>query len=220
MISYNASVDLVIFDFDGTLVDTAPDLIRATNLYLESQGFEPLPDKKIRDEIGLGLKKLITEVYPSQESNAELHRQIESDFLAIYEREFLTSPQLYPGAMEFLVEWEGQVAIVSNKRQRFIQPILKKLDLADFPWVAVVGGDSYPNMKPHPEPFLAAINAAGASPESTIVVGDGYPDVQGAVALGSRCVAVEFGYTDADQLMDQGAWKKIAGFDELLPLLR
>lgn len=220
MISYDAPIDLVIFDFDGTLVDTAPDLIRATNLYLESQGFEPLPEDKIRNEIGMGLRKLITEVYPSQDGNVELHRQIETDFLAVYEREFLTSPQLYPGAMEFLTEWDQQVAIVSNKRRRFIDPILKKLGLADLPWAAIVGGDTYPNMKPHPEPFLAAIAAAGASPESTVIVGDGYPDVQGAVALGSRCVAVEFGYTDADNLIEQGAWKKIANFHELLPLLR
>lgn len=220
MILPRSPIDLVIFDFDGTLIDTAPDLIRATNLYLESQGFEPLPAAAIRNEIGMGLRKFIADIYPNHHHDEGKIKQIELDFLAIYEREYLTSPDPFPGVLQFLAEWDQKAAIVSNKRARFIQPILQKVGLDTYPWSAIIGGDTYPTMKPHPAPLLAAIEAAGATPETTLIVGDGFPDVHGALAVGSRCVAVEFGYTDADQLIAQGAWRRLASFDDLLPLIR
>lgn len=215
-----AEIDLVIFDFDGTLVDTAPDLIRATNLYLESQGIEPLSEARIRGEIGMGLRKLIVDVFPNLEEDEDsVKRRIETEFMAVYEKEFLRSPTLFAGVLDFLSEWDGKFAIVSNKRARYIHPILEKLDVHRLPWTSVIGGDTYPNMKPHPEPFMAAIAAAGATPESTLIVGDGTPDVRGALAIGSRCVAVEFGYTSAEELMSLGAWKTLPSFAQLLPLI-
>ncbi len=213
-------IELVIFDFDGTLVDTAPDLIRSTNFYLESEGLDTLPESTIRREIGMGLRKLIVSLHPDENKTEEQERRIEGDFLKIYEREFLHSPRVYEGLLEFLAEWDGQIAIVSNKRQRFIMPILKHLGLDAMPWVSVIGGDTYPNMKPHPEPFLGAIHAAGVTPEETLIVGDGSPDVLGAQAIGSRCVAVEFGYAPIDDLMALGAWRSIESFSDLLPLLK
>ncbi len=215
-----AKIQLVIFDFDGTLVDTAPDLIRATNLYLESQGFDALPEERIRGEIGMGLRKLIYDVYPAADQSDDLRRKIEGEFMAVYEREYLHSPKLFDGAREFLTEWDGQIAIVSNKRARYIHPILQKLDIHLLPWVSIVGGDTYPNMKPHPEPFLAAIHAAGCMPEETLIVGDGTPDVLGALAIGSPMLAVEHGYQEADQLIAFGAAGKIESFHELLPYIR
>jgi phosphoglycolate phosphatase len=214
-----AKVQLVIFDFDGTLVDTAPDLIRATNFYLEAQGFDTLPEERIRNEIGMGLRRLILDVYPDADKSDELKRKIETQFLATYDREYLHSPALFPGALDFLREWEGQIAIVSNKRSRYIHPILEKLEIHKLPWVSIIGGDTYPNMKPHPEPFLAAINTAGTTPEQTLIVGDGTPDVMGALAIGSPMVAVEHGYHDADQLIALGADGKIESFHDLLPYI-
>lgn len=211
---------LVLFDFDGTLVDTAPDLIRAANLYLKSKGMPELPEARIRAEIGMGLRQLILDLFPAEARDEELKRQIEQEFLAIYEQEYLRTPRLFDGAFEFLQEYDGQVAIVSNKRERFIKPILKHLGLDTHPWVRIVGGDTYSQMKPHPEPFLKVIEAAGVTPEETLIVGDGSPDVEGAVAIGSRAVAVSFGYTDVDELMGLGAWRAIESFHELLPLMK
>ncbi|HMN68707.1 MAG TPA: HAD-IA family hydrolase [Bdellovibrionales bacterium] len=215
-----AKIQLVIFDFDGTLVDTAPDLIRATNFYLESQGLDPIPEATVRAEIGMGLRKLILDVFPKEMQSEANRRRIEGDFLKIYEREYLHSPALFPGAREFLTEWEGAIAIVSNKRARFIHPILEKLGIHGLPWTRIIGGDTYPNMKPHPEPFLGAIQAAGVTPEETLIVGDGTPDVAGALALGSRCAAVAHGYQDIEELMDLGATDRLESFHELLPLIR
>lgn len=212
--------ELVIFDFDGTLVDTAPDIVRATNRFLEEQGFAALPEARIRAEIGNGLKRLLRDVYPRREGEplpdeSELYER----FTQVYEQEYLKSPVAFEGAIEFLHDWPGQIAIVSNKRERFMRPILEKLGMHTLPWAAIVGGDTFTRMKPHPEPFLFAMNAAGTEPESTVVVGDGIPDVQGAVNVGSRCVAVEFGYTSPEFLMDLGAWRRLSTFHELAHLL-
>ncbi|MGE3684008.1 MAG: HAD family hydrolase [Bdellovibrionales bacterium] len=215
-----AQIQLVCFDFDGTLVDTAPDLVRATNRYLEAKGFAPLPEALIRSEIGMGLRRMILDLYPNGPHSEEFRLQVEKEFTEAYEQEYLKASELFEGAREFLHEWEGQIAIVSNKRARFIHPILKKLQVDHLSWAQIVGGDTYPTMKPHPEPFLGAIQAAGVTPEETLIVGDGIPDVQGALNIGSRCVAVAFGYHPVGELMDLGATHRIESFYELLPLIR
>ncbi len=216
---FHSQIELVLFDFDGTLVDTAPDLVRATNLYLRSKGLEELPERRIRDEIGNGLRKLILDLYPVEGREEGFKERVEKEFLEIYEREYLVSPRLFDGAMAFLQGFTGRVAIVSNKRERFIRPILEKVGLLDFPWVRIVGGDTFDHMKPHPEPFLKVLAQAGVSPEETLIVGDGIPDIEGALNIGCRSVAVEFGYSSIDQLMALGAWRSIASYDELLPLI-
>lgn len=209
-----------MFDFDGTLVDTAPDLIRAANIYLKAEGLQELPEAAIRAEIGMGLRRLILDLFPLEDRNEALVKRIEREFVAVYEREMLKTPELFPGAMEFLTEWDGQVAIVSNKRERFIHAILEKLGLHQHPWVRVIGGDTYPNMKPHPEPFLGAMAAAGTTPENSLMVGDGTPDVEGSLAVGCRCLAVEFGYQQIDQLMALGAHDRIESLHDLLPYIQ
>lgn len=213
-------IQLVIFDFDGTLVDTAPDLIRAANLFLKAEGLEELSPDRIRGEIGLGLRRFILDLYPADQRNEKTLARIEKEFIGIYDKEFLNAPKLFEGALDFLAEWEGRIAIVSNKRTRFIHPILKKLGLNGLDWARIIGGDTYPNMKPHPEPLLGAMAAAGVEPGETVIVGDGSPDVQGAEAVGSRCVAVEWGYENVAELMELGAWRSIASFNELYPLIR
>ncbi len=217
---HNPKIQLVLFDFDGTLVDTAPDLIRSANLYLKSQNIEPISEGRIRREIGMGLRRLIVDIYPTENKDEEFRKRIEKEFIEVYEKEYLKSPRLFAGAYEFLHEFEGMVGIVSNKRERFIKPILKKLGLDTYPWVRIVGGDTYERMKPHPMPFIKVIEAAGLSPEETLIVGDGAPDVEGALAVGCRSVVVEFGYTPFEELMNIGGTYSIESYEELLPLIQ
>lgn len=212
-------IQLVLFDFDGTLVDTAPDLVRAANLYLKSKSMEPLNEAQIRNEIGMGLRRFIVEIYPEKNKDEEFRKRIEKEFIDVYEQEYLHSPRVFDGLREFLYEFDGQIGIVSNKRERFIRPILQKLELDKHPWVRIVGGDTYANMKPHPEPFLRVIEAAGVTPEETLIVGDGHPDVEGALAIGSPSVVVGFGYTSTEELMNLGGTYSIESYDELLPLI-
>ena len=214
-----AVISFVMFDFDGTLVDTAPDIVRATNMFLAQKGISPLPEARIRGEIGMGLRQLLRDVFPKADLSAAELALLHEEFTAVYEREYLTSPTLFPGAWEFLNEFGGQIAIVSNKRERFIRPMLAHLGLDRLAWSSIVGGDTLPQMKPHPLPFLHAMAQAGANPEESVLVGDGIPDVMGAVALGLPCVAVDFGYTDGEELMALGAHTLIEHYDQLLPKL-
>ncbi|MGE4130309.1 MAG: HAD family hydrolase [Bdellovibrionales bacterium] len=215
-----SKIQLVMFDFDGTLVDTAPDLIRATNRFLESKGVEALPESRIRREIGRGLKRLLAQVVPDELKKEENLPQLEKEFLEVYDQEVLNTPVLYEGALEFLEEYEGRIAILSNKRERFIKKILGHLGLDRLPWVGVIGGDTLANMKPHPEPFLHVLALAGLDPEEAVIVGDGQPDVVGALGVGMRSIAVDFGYTSSEELMGLGATYAIESFHELFPLLK
>lgn len=213
-------IQLVIFDFDGTLVDTAPDLIRTANIFLRSKGHQGLAPEAIRSEIGMGLVNLLKGIFPEGFINSRERSDVETEFRALYDSEYLTSPTLFDGAMEFLDAWHGQIAIVSNKKTKYIPPILDKLHVGHLPWRAIIGGDTFDVMKPHPQPFLAAMEAAQVDPEDTLIVGDGLPDIEGAMNVGCRSVAVEFGYTPINELMSLGAWKSIRSFYDLLPLIR
>jgi len=208
-------IQLVMFDFDGTLVDTAPDLIRSTNIFLESRGQQPLPEETIRSHIGFGLKNLMLESFPEALEHPAKVAEIEKEFLAIYDQQFLKTPELYPNAREFLETWNGDIAIVSNKRARYIHPILEHLKIDKLPWKAIIGGDTLAQMKPHPTPFLEAMKNAGTDRATTVMVGDGEPDVEGALAVGIHSIAVSFGYSSIERLVHLGANDTIDNFSEL-----
>ncbi len=214
-----SSIELVLLDFDGTLVDTAADIVRTTNLLLQSLNQPELPEAVIRGEIGYGVKNLMLETFPEHLRIQSHISQMERQFLEIYDREFLTSPTLYPGAREFLARWKGKAGILSNKRARYIRAILEKLELDAFPWTTIIGGDTFPQMKPHPHPFLEAMKISGTERANTVMVGDGHPDIEGAFAVGIRSVAVSFGYSPMQELVHLGATATINSFDELLPTL-
>ena len=214
------AIELVMLDFDGTLVDTAPDLIRATNRFLREQGFPEVPEKKLRDQIGFGLWVLVKEFLPDIAKDPIRVKSMEVRFLEIYEQEILHSPTFYPGALEFLRAWPGKIAIVSNKRSRFIHLLLQHLEIHTLPWSSVIGGDTFAQMKPHPMPFLEAMKKAGTDHAKTVMVGDGEPDIQGALAVGIRSVAVSFGYSPIEQLVHLGAHATIGDFSELSQILQ
>lgn len=212
-------IQLLLFDFDGTLVDTAPDLVRTTNLLLQAHGIRPLPGEAIRKEIGYGLKTLLRDTIPSALTDAEHFARLEAEFLQIYEYEMLKSPSVFPGAREFLEEWPGEVAIVSNKRVGHILPILKQVGLDRIAWSSIIGGDSFETMKPHARPFLEAMKQAGTDVAETLMVGDGEPDIEGASSLRMRSVAVSFGYSPIERLVHLGATTTIHHYSELRPTI-
>jgi phosphoglycolate phosphatase len=210
---------LVMLDFDGTIVDTAPDLITTTNLFLRSRGQPPLPDEVIRSHIGLGLKNLLLETFPEARENPAEISNIEREYIKIYDQEFLKTPKLYPGAEDFLKTWKGRLAIVSNKKVRYIHPILKHLGIDSLPWSAIIGGDTFSQMKPHPTPFLEAMKSAGTDRATSVMVGDGEPDMEGASTLGIQSIAVSFGYSSTERLVHLGADQVIHHFSELTKIL-
>lgn len=209
-------IQLVIFDFDGTIVDTAPDIVAATNEFRSHYGLKVLPDEEIREGIGTGLRDLLFKVFHSE---AEKMDAYEKHFMEIYERHHLLQAKVFEGLHEFLKHWPHQVAILSNKTERFIHSLLKHLELEEAGWISVVGGDTYSEKKPHALPFEKILSQAGLKPHQALMVGDGEPDILGARNAGISSVAVEYGYCPITRLKQLGAHHCIKDLSELLPLI-
>lgn len=208
-------IEMLIFDFDGTLVHTAPDIHQAINEYLVSYGKPELSYEEVLPEIGMGLGQLFLNTFPKAEKDPKtLHTMVE-EFVDMYKKHHLNQPTLFHGALEFIESWEGKIAILSNKREFYIHSILKHLKLQTLPWVDIIGGDTFEEKKPHRMPFDNLLKKAGLAADQALMIGDGDPDILGAKNCGMKSVAVSFGYGDIDHLRSLGAWKTIDSFREL-----
>ncbi len=208
---------MLLFDFDGTLVDTADDIVRATQKFLVRHGHSELPHHVIVAEIGGGLRKLLAGVFG--EPPESISSSLMEDLIQIYEAEYLRDPKWMPGAENFLKYWQGPKAIVSNKPERFIRPLLEALGSPPSSWTHIVGGDTYSTNKPDPQPFLKALACAQKTPDQAVMIGDGHPDVLGALQVPMTSVAVSFGYCPIDTLMALGAHHRLDHFDHLPKLI-
>lgn len=209
------AIKLLCFDFDGTLVHTAPDIISATNEFLILHGHKALSDQEVISHIGMGLVGLLHGVVPEAQHHPELRKEIERQFSKIYDAHVLSQPQPFDGVREFLSNCPKKIAVVSNKPQKYIHQLLRHLKLDLHPWTAVIGGDTYAECKPNPLPLLQAIKMADCSPQETLMVGDGPPDVGVAKACGTPFLGVSFGYSTPSELRALGAEHFIDHFAEL-----
>jgi phosphoglycolate phosphatase len=212
-------IKLLIFDLDGTLIDSAPDIITATNILLTRRGVATQPDSVIIGAIGEGLKQFVFNLFPEVSGNQIELAKLERDFFELYEQHLLIKTKVYPGAIEFLENWRGLLAIVTNKNYVFAEQVVAGLPLHRFPWVRVFGADSLARRKPDPLPLIEAMKAAGVTPEETIMIGDGLPDMRAARAAGVRSIAIGFGYTNPQLLMNEGAAVLLNSFSELASVL-
>ena len=214
----------VIFDLDGTLLDTAPDLATALNNLLLEEDFEPLPLSAVRSMVGQGavqmIKKGFTESgkFPSKE---ELHGKLRKRFLHHYENCYLNETRPFPSVvttLEKLKEVGHPMAVCTNKSYEMSIPILDGLNLANY-FHGVIGGNSLPTAKPDAAPLEAAIGLTNGSVSSAIMVGDSITDVKAARSAGIPVIAVSFGYTDIPPI-DLGADAVIDHFNELVPAIK
>lgn len=209
---------LVIFDFDGTLVHTAPDIINAVNDFLINRGRPTLSAEKIISGIGMGLRDLIYNVVPESKHTSAVIQKLEDEFLDVYDKHLVRNPVFFDGALDFLKNWPGKTAILSNKKASHIHQILDHLKFKHN-WVSIVGGDTFAHKKPHPLPFHEVVKSAGVSLAEAIMVGDGRPDIEGAKAAGITSVGVEFGYSTPDELLSWGASHRLKHFNQLQTLI-
>lgn len=212
-------IKLAIFDFDGTLVDTVDDIVTATNEFLITQKKEALPAATIKATIGEGIRSLLIDVFPEAAEQPERHLEFYQLFLKIYETHFLQSPKVFPGVTNFLNSWTGDIAILSNKTEQFISPILKHLKLDHYNWRAILGGDSLSEKKPHPMTLDFILQKTGYTKDQVVIIGDGMPDMQLASNTGIASIAVSFGYTPLERLHKYKVDHVIDHFDELLPTI-
>jgi 2-phosphoglycolate phosphatase len=213
-------VRAVLFDLDGTLVDSAPDLAGAGNEMRAARGLGPLPYERFRPLVGTGARGMVGVALGVQPEH-ETFIALRDEFLARYEARMTTGTGVFPAVEGILEALEGRGlpwGIVTNKAQRFTTPLVKALGL-DRRAATVVSGDTTPHSKPHPAPLLEAARQLNLLPETCLYVGDDLRDVQAGRSAGMRTVAVSWGYLGMGEPIDAwGADHIINVPDELLKL--
>lgn len=208
----------ILFDLDGTLVDTSHDLTACLNTLREEAGLLPLPYAAVRPYIGTGVKGLIEVGFPETTQATDLSKK----FLSVYAKTLNTHSHCFPGVMEvldFLDEQKISWGIVTNKHRRFAEPLVDHLHLLGR-CAVLVCGDTLSVSKPHPAPLLHACQSISSRVEQCIYVGDSESDILAAKAAGMKSVAVGYGYLlTPDDHQHWGADFCIATPMELIELL-
>lgn len=185
----------VFFDLDGTLADTAPDLVAATNKLLLARKLDPKPYEFLRPYASAGARGLLEGAFGIATDHPDFI-PLRDEFFANYEKALLVESKLFED-MDHLLEQMDQAGlpwgIVTNKSQRFTVPLVELLGLHKRS-VSTVSGDTTPHSKPHPEPILHAARAANIDPSKSIYVGDDIRDVLAGKAAGMQTVAAAYGY--------------------------
>ena len=190
----------VLFDLDGTLVDTAPDMVRVLFDMLEGDGSPPLPYDLVRASVSNGSLALVQLAYP--DVGQQQQTELQQEYLRRYEEIVCGTSILsavFPGLPELLDELDNNErpwGIVTNKPQRMTDPLLRHLGLADRAACAI-SGDTLPERKPHPAPLLLGSQQIGAAAAETIYVGDSSRDIEAGRAAGMMTVAATYGYIKA-----------------------
>lgn len=208
----------VLFDFDGTLADTAPDLAAAVNRMLVEQGYEPLPLERLRPFASAGARGLLHAAFGLKPDDAE-YKAMREEFLDLYAETCCRETRLFPGVAELLEELGKRGlrwGVVTNKSTRFTEEILAHLELKPD---CVACGDTTPHLKPHPASLLHAAEQLGLAPAACAYLGDDLRDMKAARAAGMKPVAVEWGYHHPDN-GGPGTWEADIVIDRPLDLLR
>ena len=192
----------VLFDLDGTLIDTLPDLHAAACAMLNDLGRPPLPLESIRAYVGRGIPNLIKRVLANSLHVAEDPNPPPPEAVASYRRHYAhengRNAQVYPGVLEGLASLRAQgvpLGVVTNKADTFIQPLLEQTGLSGY-FEVLVGGDRLPKVKPDPMPLVWACGRLGVSPAETLFIGDSINDALAARAAGCPVFLLPYGYNE------------------------
>lgn len=212
-------IKTVLFDLDGTLADTAPDLANALNYVLEKHHYEPLPYEKIRPVVSHGGMALVTLGFGKDHPEFEIFYK---ELLAHYLENIANETTLFPGMHELLIELEKENinwGVVTNKPAWLTAPLLKALNLTARA-IAIVSGDTLDERKPHPAPLLHACQQAGSKAEECIYVGDAERDIEAGNRAGMLSLVALFGYiADSDTPDEWGAHSLIDSPQAIIPLI-
>jgi len=206
----------LVFDLDGTLADTAPDLMGALNFVLQREGVSPLPVAAARRLLGAGGRALL------QRGFAESGREIDTatrerlfvDFLAHYNDHIADGTTLFPGVLACLDRCAAagwRLAVCTNKMEHSTKLLLGKLGVLDR-FAFVCGQDTFGVGKPDAKPFVETVRAAGGALASAVMVGDSQTDIATARAAGAPVICVDFGYTDVP-VAELGPDRVVSHFD-------
>jgi phosphoglycolate phosphatase len=184
----------ILFDLDGTLLDTAPDMIGALNLLRQEEHLEPLAFAAVRPSVSHGAVRLVSVGFPSAQGD-EFER-LRQRFLTIYSENLAAGTRLFAGLEPVLAAFEAEGlpwGVVTNKPAWLTDPLLERLGLARRA-CCVVSGDTVNERKPHPLPLLHAAAVTGVSPDHCVYVGDAERDIVAGRAAGMQTVIAAYGY--------------------------
>jgi 2-phosphoglycolate phosphatase len=197
-------MEAVLFDLDGTLADTAPDLACALNQMRGARGLPPLALSATRPVTSLGARGLLKVGFgigPDQPEYAALRKE----FLRLYESNICRETRLFPGMPELLAALEARRVcwgVVTNKAEQLARLLLEELRLTSR-CACIIGGDTTPNTKPHPAPLLAACRSIRRGAGACLYVGDDLRDIEAGRAAGMKVAAVRWGYLNGG---DPATW--------------
>jgi phosphoglycolate phosphatase len=191
---------LLVFDLDGTLVDSLPDLTNALNAVLAEHGYPPLAREEVRPMVGDGVPTLVARAFAARGGSAAESAAALPRYVALYEKTATDLTRPYPGVRETLLALRHagyRTAVCTNKLQQATKLVLDGLDLAAL-FDAVAGGDRFPVRKPAPGHLLGLIDEVGADRRRSAMIGDSENDAKVAHAAGVRLVMMRYGYARSD----------------------
>jgi len=211
------TVDTVLFDLDGTLLDTAGDMGAALNAVLVERGRTPLPPEVIRPHVsrgGLALVCLGFGIERGDRRADELYRRL----LAVYAQQLTARTRLFPGMDALLARLDAgnrRYGVVTNKPAFLTEPLLREMRL-DARMVCVVSGDTLARRKPHPDQLLHACEVAGARVDRAVYIGDDRRDIEAGRAAGMRTLAAAYGYiAPGENPRDWGASAVVGSVEDI-----
>jgi phosphoglycolate phosphatase len=211
----------VLFDLDGTLADTAPDLAAAANRMRLVRGLAEVPYEELRPQASHGARGLLGVAFGVHPGDTEFEA-LRIEFLESYERALCVHSKLFPGIGTLLddlnragLPW----GIVTNKARRFTEPLVKLLAIADGS-SCVVSGDTTPHSKPHPAPLLEAARQLNLPAQHCVYIGDDARDIAAGQAADMATVAAAYGYCGDSDARAWGADVTVTSVAEIFPLIR
>lgn len=212
--------DAVLFDLDGTLVDTAPDMVDALVAVQRNEGNAPVAYDLARAHVSHGAIGLINLAFPH--ADAENHERLRLQFLELYEQAVCVRSEVFKGLDTVLDRLDAASVpwgVVTNKPARMTDPLLAALGIASRAACAI-SGDTIPQRKPDPAPLLLASKQTGIAPSRSVYIGDALRDIQAGRAAGMHTVAAAYGYVTPDD--DPSSWdahEQVGSTEELAHLV-
>lgn len=219
------SVQAVMIDLDGTLLDTIPDLAVATNRMLEALGRAPLPLETVRTYVGKGIPRLVERAL-AHDIDGRTDAAALAQALPVFERFYAevngAHTTIYPGVREGLEQLRAAsfpLACVTNKAGAFTLPLLERMGLTGY-FAQTIAGDTLARKKPDPLPLLHACAQFGIAPGRMLMIGDSLNDVQAARAAGCPVFCVSYGYNEGQDVQSLDVDAIVSALTDCIPLIK